>query len=565
MSADGGARGGGSGGGGRRGDGRRGPGGKGGRGAGGPRRGRRNLDGRERKDKDKDEEPRGGERRGYDGVVTWEPSEDDKPRTPRRRRGAPDTAKPDAAEPDAENADADAQHDGDSSDTRDTKPDPPSVQRHEGLRSGLVVNVGSTKPHASGPDAAAPADAAVEPADDDASPDRATNRARARTWFAACALGVEQALVDELVALGAEDVVSQPGGARFAGPLEVGYRACLWLRCAVRVQEILVRDRAPDQDAVYDLIHDLPWEDLIGNAQTLAVDASVRDAALTHSGFAAQLVKDAVVDRCRVRTGARPSVDRKRPDLPLKLRLHGDDLVLSRDLTGASLHKRGYRPIQVKSPLNEALAAGLLALTEWRGEGVLADPMCGSGTLLIEAAHRLGDVAPGWRRRFACERWRDADGQLLARLREEATRRAAEGALGLVDNHAHPTDAVPLLLGADRHPGALALARRAVTAAGLDGVVRLGESDVAQWTPRARPHTVVCNPPYGERLGEGDDLTASWRALGDFLRTRCAGGTAWLLSGAPELTRALGLRASRKLPVRNGPIACRWLRYALDV
>jgi len=223
----------------------------------------------------------------------------------------------------------------------------------------------------------------------------------------------------------------------------------------------------------------------------------------------------------------------------------------------------------VRSPLNEALAAGLLQLTGWVGQGALLDPMCGSATLLVEAALRLGDVAPGWRRRFACEGWRDADTALMTRLREEAAERAARGPLGLQCEgreregvvRAHPPGDLPPLRGADRHPGAVALARRAVGAAGLQGVMHVEPCEVARWRPDVTAHTVVCNPPYGERLGEGDDLRASWRDLGAFLRARCAGATAWVLSGNPELGRDLGLRASRKVPVRNGPLDCRWLRY----
>jgi 23S rRNA G2445 N2-methylase RlmL len=323
----------------------------------------------------------------------------------------------------------------------------------------------------------------------------------------------------------------------------------------VRLQEEIAVGEVRSEEALYAFVRGLEWERWLDVEQTLAVDASVRDACLTHSHYAALRVKDAIVDRFRDHRGRRPSVDTGDPDLPLKLHLRGATATLYRDLSGESLHKRGYRPVQVKSPLNEATAAGLVLLSEWDRASPLLDPMCGSATLPIEAALIAGDRAPGLRRRYAFERWSDFDRRVWKALREEARDRARAGAAR-----------IPEIAGADRHPGAIAIARRAVEAAELRDRVRLTVAEVRDLVPVPVPAVVLTNPPYGERLGAEapDDVAASWRDLGAFLHERCGGATAWILCGSPELSRHLGLRASRRVPVHNGPIDCRLLCYEID-
>jgi putative N6-adenine-specific DNA methylase len=368
-----------------------------------------------------------------------------------------------------------------------------------------------------------------------------------RRYFAACALGLEEVLAQELRDLAAHDVDLRRGGVAFAGDLQLGWRAALWLRSAVRVQELILEAPAPDRRTFHQTVYRVDWERYLRVDQTLAVDASIRDSRVTHSGIAALTVKDAIVDRFRERQGSRPSVDVDAPDLPLKLVINRDRASLYRDLSGESLHKRGWRPIQVKSPLNEALAAGLLLLTGWDRRSPLVDPMCGSGTFLIEAAHLASGRAPGLERRFAFERWPDFDAAAWRAILVEARARIK------------PVPAV--LEGADRHEGALGLARTAAEAAGVAGAIRFSHADARDFAPAVAPAVVVVNPPWGERLGEGEDLVDSWRALGNFLHQRCAGAAAFVLSGNAELTRHLGLRATRKWVVRNGPIECRFIRY----
>ncbi len=368
------------------------------------------------------------------------------------------------------------------------------------------------------------------------------------SYFAPCTLGLEEALVTELAALGALQVQSRPGGASFRGGRRLGYAANLWLRSAIRVQEQILQAPAGGREALYAAVGQLDWRRYLDVDQTLAIDASVRDSAITHSGFAALTAKDAIVDQFRAALGRRPSVDTALPDLPLKLVLAQDVLTLYRNLSGASLHKRGWRPVQVKSPLNEATAAGILILSGWDRASPLADPMCGSGTFLIEAACLAAERAPGLKRSFAFERWPDFDAALWAGLRAEAATRARR--------------TLPFTIeGADRHVGAIDIARISVEVAGVAGLVHISVAEAATWQPSGRPAAVFCNPPWGERLGEGEDLLQSWRDLGRFLHERCTGARALVLCGNPELTRHLGLRASRRWPVMNGPIECRLLEY----
>jgi 23S rRNA G2445 N2-methylase RlmL len=374
------------------------------------------------------------------------------------------------------------------------------------------------------------------------------------SYYVACTLGLEQVLAGELRALGAAGVEVRRGACSFEGEPATAYRACLWLRSAIRVQEELARGTVRDRDDLYALTGTVDWSRSITHLQTLAIDGSVRDSFVNDTRFPVLVVKDAICDQFRDRTGKRPDVARDRPDLPIKLVLQGEDAILYRELGGEPLHKRGYREIQHKSPLNEATAAGLLLLTDWDRRSPVCDPMCGSATFLVEAAWLATDRAPGLGRSFAFERWRDVDLDAWRQIYDDADARAAAGAGRL-----------RRLCGNDRPPGATSIAQKAIAAAGLGGAIQLGQTDARAYAPPVPPTLVVTNPPYGERLeAPPEELADSWRALGSFLHERCRGSSAFVLCGNPELTRQLGLRASNKHPVRNGPIECRWLHYRVD-
>ncbi len=372
-------------------------------------------------------------------------------------------------------------------------------------------------------------------------------------YYAACNLGLEEVMAKEIADLGGREPKTQRGGVQFCGDKKLGYSACLWLRSAIRVQEVLAVGAVRDKAGLKRFIDGLDWQRFLHVDQTLSVDASIRDSFLNHSLYAAQFVKDVIVDQFRGRHGRRPSVDTRDPELPLKLHLRGDRATLYRDLSGASLHKRGYRPIQVKSPLNEATAAGLLLLTGWDRQSPLLDPMCGSGTFVIEAAMMASDRAPGLERDFAFQQWPDFSSGLWRELVLEARNRARAGLRRLPD-----------LEAADHHAGALSLARRSIDAAGFLDVIKLQHAELDDLQPGVPPAILVTNPPYGERLGDMGEVERTWAALGAFLKSLRPPMTAYVLSGEPSLSRQLRLRASRRFAVRNGPIDCRWLQYPLE-
>ncbi len=375
-------------------------------------------------------------------------------------------------------------------------------------------------------------------------------------FYASCTRGVEPALVEELVEIGAEDIHVRPGGAAFAGDLSVGYRAVLWLRTAIRVMEVLTRGHVEHEAQLYEAVHAMPWENWMTVEDTLAVDASIRDSCMTHSGYVALRTKDAICDRFRARDGLRPSVDTAAPTLPIKVVLLGRELTVSRDLGGMSLHKRGYRPKQLISPLNESTAAGILRLVGWKPGRSLVDPMCGSGTFLIEAAAREADLAPGLGRRFAFESWPDVDTNLWDALVNDA--------LEVAERRAARDRGAPTIWGSDRHKPAITMAKEAARAAGVSHAIAFEIADIRKAQPPFTPDFVVTNPPYGERLGEGEDLEETWFQLGHFLKTKCNGATANILCGAPELSRKLGMKTTERWPVKNGPIDCRVLQYAIN-
>ena len=380
------------------------------------------------------------------------------------------------------------------------------------------------------------------------------------SFFVTAPRGLVDVLADELRTLGARVVRTEPGGCRVRGPLEFGYRICLWSRVANRVllhlSDLSVRDDA----ALHEGIRELPWEDHLDPSGTLAVDyVSVR-AAVDHSRFGMQRVKDGIVDRFRDRFGRRPSVDTERPDLRVNVFARGAGCSVSIDLSGESLHRRGYRREHGAAPLKENLAAGLLWWAEWpriaAEGGTFADPMAGAGTLAIEAAWMADDVAPGLRRdQWGFSRWRGHDAEAWAGLRREALERAAAKAAG-------PRADV---LAFDGDAEAVAHARANIERAGLGQRIQLAVRPLRSWVPGQAPvHGLLAlNPPYGERLGDKADLRGLYGRLGRTL-TRCfPGWHAVVLTSDDALRHAMGLVPTDTLAVDNGPLPCTALRYAL--
>src|SRR6516225_4059666 len=346
-------------------------------------------------------------------------------------------------------------------------------------------------------------------------------------YFATCGRGIEPVLADELRALGAADVEPGRGGVHFAGDLALLYRANLWLRTAIRVLRPVLEADVHSPDELYDAVRSLDWSRYLTPEHTLAIDCNVRDSHITHSKYAALRVKDAICDQFVQRCGRRPSVDVDEPMVGLNLHIYRDRAVLSLDSSGESLHKRGYRPIQTRAPLNEALAAALVLLTGYRGERPFADPLCGSGTLPIEAAWIALRRPPGLtRKRFGFQGWMDYDVQLWTALRDEARRGVGRALPATVT-------------GSDLRGDAVAMAINNARAAGIGHLLRFSKRDVRDFQPPPdSPGVLLCNPPYGERIGEEKDLFALYRLLGEVFRQRCAGWTAYVFTGNPRLAAA---------------------------
>ena len=379
-------------------------------------------------------------------------------------------------------------------------------------------------------------------------------------YFATCPKGLEYLLRDELAALGAEDVREALAGVYFSGPLEIAYRACLWSRLASRVLLPLAEFDAVDGDALYAGVEAIDWSKHLAAHGTLAVEAVTAQSKLTHSQFVALRVKDAVVDQFRQRDGSRPDVDTEEPDVRIHLRLRRDRATLSIDLAGAPLHRRGWRELQGDAPLKENLAAAMLVRAGWPAMyaqgGALLDPMCGSGTLLIEGALMAADVAPGLRREyFGFLGWLGHDIALWRGLLEEAQGRAETGLRALR----------PCFFGSDADPRMVQTAKRNAQEAGVSGFLTLDRHDALHVAPPPgfELGLVITNPPYGERLGERDAMPKLYRALGEALKQRFAGWHAAVLAGDAELGHAIPLRASKKYALYNGALETVLLLFEL--
>jgi putative N6-adenine-specific DNA methylase len=371
-------------------------------------------------------------------------------------------------------------------------------------------------------------------------------------YFATCARGIETVLAGELHDLEAADIKPGRGGVHFAGDRALLYRANLWLRTAIRVLWPILEADVTTPEYLYAAVRTIDWSRYMTPDHTLAVDCNVRDSHLTHSHYAALKTKDAICDQFVERVGRRPSVDVEEPMVGLNLHVYRDRAVLSLESSGESLHKRGYRPILTRAPLNEALAAGLIQLTGWKGQTPFADPLCGSGTLPIEASWIALRRPPGLtRRRFGFQGWLDFDIGLWTRLRDEARR----GVRKQLD--------VPIV-GFDARRDAIEFSRNNARAAGVGHVIPFEVKEVRAFRPPAGPPgTILCNPPYGERIGEEKELRSLYEALGRVFQQHCRGGTAYVFTGNASLAKEIGMTPAEQVPLFNGKIPCRLLKFDL--
>lgn len=372
-------------------------------------------------------------------------------------------------------------------------------------------------------------------------------------YFATCPRGLEALLAEDLAAAGARDIAPTAGGVSAAGDLATGYRINLESRIATRLLLQVAAGSGRDEAAIYRLAYDVDWPRLFSVDRSIRVYVTAIRSPLKSIEFITLKVKDAVCDRFRTETGRRPSVNTKHPEVRIHLFLAADAATLYLDTSGEPLYLRGHKLAKVGAPLKENLAAGILRLSGWQPGTPLLDPMCGSGTFLLEAAQMALDDAPGLSREpggFGFEHLKSFDAALWRSLQREAATRRREAA------------ALPLY-GSDIDADAVARTRQNLAGAGLDALVTLKRADLLQCAAPAPAGVMVANPPYGERLGSEDELAAFYPALGNALKQGFAGWNCWFLSADTRLPKLIRLQTSRKLPLFNGPLECRLYRFEI--
>lgn len=360
--------------------------------------------------------------------------------------------------------------------------------------------------------------------------------------------GLEEVLARELIELGADGVRIGRRMVSFEGDLEMLYKANFFCRTALRILKPIATFRAKNPDEVYEQVKEIDWVGMLGEKKTFAVDVVVYSESFTHSKFVSYRVKDAVVDYFTERELPRPSVRINNPDLQLHLHISHDECTLALDSSGESLHKRGYRTEEVDAPLSEVLAAGMILLTGWKGDSHFVDPMCGSGTLLIEAALIALNIAPGvFREKYAFERWNDFDPELFRRISADDSRER---------------EFQFQCYGSDISQQAVAAALKNVKNAGLTKFIQLKVLPVSEIATSPGKGILITNPPYGERLNPADLMTL-YAQIGERLKHVFAGYDAWLISSNREAMEKIGLRPSSRIKLINGSLECEFRKYEI--
>ncbi len=361
--------------------------------------------------------------------------------------------------------------------------------------------------------------------------------------------GFEELLANELTKLGALQVKIGVRNVSFVGDKGFMYKCNLGLRTAIKILKPIKTFRVRSEQDIYDNIYKMPWEDYLKPTGTLAVDATVNSTVFTHSLYIAQKTKDAIVDKFRKDTGVRPSVDLKFPDLKINIHIDREQCTVSLDTSGDSLHKRGYKTATNIAPINEVLAAGLIMLSGWDGQTDFMDPMCGSGTILAEAAMIACNIPPNlMRKEFAFERWEDWDVELFEKIEESLLNKTR-------DFH-HK------IIGFDKSPSAVAKANENVKNAHLDEFITIKHEDFfkTQKGGDEKLH-MLFNPPYGERLNI--EMEEFYKHIGDTLKQNYPGTDAWLITSNLEALKYVGLRPSRKIKLFNAKLESRLVKYVM--
>lgn len=361
-------------------------------------------------------------------------------------------------------------------------------------------------------------------------------------------MGLEPILAQELIELGANDVQIGRRMVSFTGDKAMMYRANFQLHTAIRILKPIHHFKARSAEEVYDVIKGIEWEQYIQAGKTFSVDSVVYSEEFRNSRFVTYKVKDAIVDYFREKTGKRPNISVTNPDIQLHIHIAEDNATLCLDSSGESLHRRGYRQDSVEAPLNEVLAAGMILMTGWRGETDFIDPMCGSGTLPIEAALIARNMAPGiFRKEYAFEKWPDFDADLFEEIYNDDSREK--------DFNGH-------IYGYDIDIKAVNTATMNVKAAGLSKDITITQQDFKDFKQPKNPAIIVTNPPYGERIST-PDLLGTYKMIGERLKHEFKGNEAWVLSYRDECFQAIGLKPSLKTPLYNGSLECEFRKYQM--
>lgn len=362
--------------------------------------------------------------------------------------------------------------------------------------------------------------------------------------------GLEEILAEELYQLGAKNIEVGSRAVRFMGDNKLMYEANLWCRTAVRILKPFANFPARDEKDLYKQVQKIDWTEYLSVDSTFAISSVVNQSTFEHSLFVSQLTKDAIADQFRDKFGKRPSVDLDNPDVRINLHMLENRVNLSLDSSGDSLHKRGYRLQTNVAPLNEILAAGIILLTGWDKKTPLYDPMCGSGTLLTEAAMIAHNIAPGlYRHDFGFTHWQDFDEELFKQVIREARQQE------------DPDNDVPII-GSDIDRDYVEAARNNISSAELDDYIRVKTADFKETRKPEEKGILIVNPPYNERL-VNENINELYKMIGDTLKTNYQDWDAYVFTGNLEAAKNIGLKTSRRIPLYNGSIDSRLLKYEL--
>jgi len=359
--------------------------------------------------------------------------------------------------------------------------------------------------------------------------------------------GLENVLADEIRALGAESVLAERRAVSFVGDQEMMYKANFHLRTAIKILKPIAEFEVTNRDELYDHAKEIPWTNYLALGKSFAIDATVQSEMFVNSMFASLRVKDAIADQFREATGKRPSVNSDDPDIRINVHLMNNHCTLSLDSSGESLHKRGYRIGQGEAPINEVLAAGMILLTGWHGEKDFLDPMCGSGTLLIEAAMIAKGIPPGmYRKSFGFEQWPDFNEKLFEEIYNGEYEKEFNGKI----------------FGSDISPMDIALAKANIKNASLSKVIELQVHDFINMEPPFENGIIITNPPYGERM-KPQSITELYSSMGNTLKNKFAGFEAWIISSSEDGLKSVGLKPAKKIDLFNGALACSFRCFEL--